>query len=313
MNKGLQEAVVDMMHNLDFLLELCQTGRRMNLAVACPYGDDVLGAVCEAHKRGLINGILVGDSEQIKKKAEAHGFDLEGLSFVDEKNDYAATEKAVQMVSSKDADLLMKGFVKTAVLLHAVLNKEWGLRAGSLLSHLFLFEIPLLDRRILGISDGGMNMYPDLNAKVGIIENAVKCYHKIGVSNPLIAALGAVEVVNPDMPATLDAAALTQMNRRGQIKGCTVDGPFALDNAVSDEAARIKNIDSPVAGKADMLLVPSIEAGNMIGKVLLYMTGGRGAGVILGAKKPIVLTSRFDSMETKLLSIALGAVVASKE
>ncbi|MDD4585202.1 MAG: bifunctional enoyl-CoA hydratase/phosphate acetyltransferase [Aminobacterium colombiense] len=302
-----------MMHDLDFLLEKCQAGKRMNLAVACPYGDDVLGAVCEAHRRGLVNGILIGDSEQIKKKAQEHHFDIEGLTFVEEKDDYSATEKAVQMVSSQEADLLMKGLVKTAVLLRAVLNKEWGLRTGSLLSHLFLFEIPLLNRRIIGLSDGGMNMYPDLNAKVGIIENAVECYHKIGVDNPLIAALGAVEVVNPDMPATLDAAALTLMNSRGQIKGCTIDGPFALDNAISEEAAQIKGIESPVAGKADMLLVPTIESGNLIGKVLLYMTGGRGAGVILGARKPIVLTSRFDSMETKLLSIALGAVVASKE
>ncbi len=271
-----------MMHDLDFLLEKCQAGKRMNLAVACPYGDDVLGAVCEAHRRGLVNGILIGDSEQIKKKAQEHHFDIEGLTFVEEKDDYSATEKAVQMVSSQEADLLMKGLVKTAVLLRAVLNKEWGLRTGSLLSHLFLFEIPLLNRRIIGLSDGGMNMYPDLNAKVGIIENAVECYHKIGVDNPLIAALGAVE-------------------------------PFALDNAISEEAAQIKGIESPVAGKADMLLVPTIESGNLIGKVLLYMTGGRGAGVILGARKPIVLTSRFDSMETKLLSIALGAVVASKE
>lgn len=302
-----------MMHNLDFLIDMCKRGRRMNLAVACPYGDDVLGAVCEAHKLGLINGLLIGNPKNIRAKAEEHGFDLAGLSLIEEKDDYSATEKAVQMVSSGDADLLMKGLIKTATLLHAVLNKEWGLRTGSLLSHLFLFEIPLLQKRVIGISDGGMNMYPDLNAKVAIVENAVKCYHKIGVSNPLIAALGAVEVVNPDMPATLHAAALTQMNRRGQITGCTLDGPFALDNAVSIEAAQIKGIDSPVAGHADMLLVPSIEAGNLIGKVLLYMTGGRGAGVILGAKKPIVLTSRFDSMETKLLSIALGAVVASKD
>jgi len=219
-------------------------------------------------------------------------------------------EKSVRMVSSGEADLLMKGLVKTSSLLKAVLDKEWGLRTGSLLSHLFLFEIPNLERRVIGISDGGMNTYPDLSAKAKIIENAVACYHKIGIPQPKIAALAAVEAVNPEMQATLDAAALAKMNERGQIRGCIVDGPLALDNAISEESARIKGINSPAAGNADMLLVPDIESGNFIGKVLLYMTGGKGAGVILGARKPIVLTSRFDSMQTKLLSIALGAVVA---
>ena len=164
--------------------------------------------------------------------------------------------------------------------------------------------------RIFGLTDGGMNMYPDLQTKVGIIENAVECYHKIGVACPMIAALAAVEVVNPDMACTLDAAALAKMSDRGQIKGCVVDGPFALDNAVSEEAAKTKGIRSPVAGNADILLVPNIECGNLVGKVMTYLAKERGAGVVLGARKPIVLTSRFDSMETKLLSIALGAVVA---
>ncbi len=155
-----------------------------------------------------------------------------------------------------------------------------------LLSHLFLFEIPPMNRRVIGISDGGMNTYPDLNAKAKIIENAVACYHKIGVPQPRIAALAAVEAVNPDMQATLDAAALAKMNERGQIRGCIVDGPLALDNAVSEESAKIKGISSPVAGNADMLLVPDIESGNFVGKVLLYMTGGKGAGVIWGPGSP---------------------------
>lgn len=298
------------MQKLDFLLDESRKGRPMTLALACPYGDDAIGAITGAKREGIIRAILIGDEERIRTVAEQDGYDLSGIDIIDEKSDEKAVEKSVRMVSSGEADLLMKGLVKTSSLLKAVLDKEWGLRTGSLLSHLFLFEIPNLERRVIGISDGGMNTYPDLNAKAKIIENAVACYHKIGIPQPKIAALAAVEAVNPEMQATLDAAALAKMNERGQIRGCIVDGPLALDNAVSEESARIKGINSPAAGNADMLLVPDIESGNFIGKVLLYMTGGKGAGVILGARKPIVLTSRFDSMQTKLLSIALGAVVA---
>lgn len=297
-------------HNLDFLMDLCASGRKMTIAVACPYGDDALAAVCAARDRNLVNGVLVGDAARIRVLAEKDGLSLDGIEIVDEKTDDLAVEKSVKMVSGGDADLLMKGLVKTATLLKSVLNKEWGLRAGSLLSHLFLQEITVMGGRIFGLTDGGMNMYPDLQTKVGIIENAVECYHKIGVACPMIAALAAVEVVNPDMACTLDAAALAKMSDRGQIKGCVVDGPFALDNAVSEEAAKTKGIRSPVAGNADILLVPNIECGNLVGKVMTYLAKERGAGVVLGARKPIVLTSRFDSMETKLLSIALGAVVA---
>lgn len=298
------------MQKLDFLLDESRKGRPMTLALACPYGDDAIGAITGAKREGIIRAILIGDEERIRKVAEQDGYDLSGIDIIDEKSDEKAVEKSVRMVSSGEADLLMKGLVKTSSLLKAVLDKEWGLRTGSLLSHLFLFEIPNLERRVIGISDGGMNTYPDLSAKAKIIENAVACYHKIGIPQPKIAALAAVEAVNPEMQATLDAAALAKMNERGQIRGCIVDGPLALDNAISEESARIKGINSPAAGNADMLLVPDIESGNFIGKVLLYMTGGKGAGVILGARKPIVLTSRFDSMQTKLLSIALGAVVA---
>ena len=298
------------MQKLDFLLDESRKGRPMTLALACPYGDDAIGAITGAKREGIIRAILIGDEERIRTVAEQDGYDLSGVDIIDEKSDEKAVEKSVRMVSSGEADLLMKGLVKTSSLLKAVLDKEWGLRTGSLLSHLFLFEIPNLERRVIGISDGGMNTYPDLSAKAKIIENAVACYHKIGIPQPKIAALAAVEAVNPEMQATLDAAALAKMNERGQIRGCIVDGPLALDNAVSEESARIKGINSPAAGNADMLLVPDIESGNFIGKVLLYMTGGKGAGVILGARKPIVLTSRFDSMQTKLLSIALGAVVA---
>ncbi|MDD4836849.1 MAG: bifunctional enoyl-CoA hydratase/phosphate acetyltransferase [Dethiosulfovibrio sp.] len=297
------------MKSLDFLMDKSVEKGLKRIAVTCPYEEDTLGAVCEAHKRGIVEGILVGKVDRIEKKAHEMGVSLEGMSLVDEKDDYSATDRTVKMVSSGEADLLMKGLVKTAILLKAVLNKEWGLRSGSLLSHLVLVEIGPLGR-VLGVTDGGMNMYPDLNAKAQILQNAVDCYHSLGIDFPKVAVLAAVEAVNPDMSATLDGAALTQMAARGQITGCLVDGPLALDNAVSQEAADIKGIDSPVAGKADILLVPDIEAGNMVGKTAMFLAGCRTAGVILGAKKPIVMTSRFDSMDTKLLSIALGAAVS---
>jgi len=184
-----------------------------------------------------------------------------------------------------------------------------GLRTGNLLSHLFLFEVPRLGK-VIGLTDGGLNTYPGLQEKVAIVNNAVSCYHALGVDTPKVAALAAVEVVNPDMPCTLDAAALVQMNRRNQIKGCIIDGPLALDNALSVEAAKHKGIVSEVAGSPDILLVPDIEAGNLLGKVILFMANGAGAGVVLGAKVPVVLTSRGDTARTKALSIALGAVLA---
>ncbi|MGI6252867.1 MAG: bifunctional enoyl-CoA hydratase/phosphate acetyltransferase [Aminivibrio sp.] len=297
------------MQNLDFLVEESQKGRPVTMALACPYGDDALEAVAHAAREEIVRVVLIGDEPRIRTLAEKAGCDLSKVFIVDEKDEEKAMALSVKMVSSGQADLLMKGLVKTSTLLKAVLNKEWGLRTGSLLSHLFLFEVPALGR-VIGVSDGGMNTFPDLKAKAKIIENAAGCYHKIGVPQPRIAALAAVETVNPDMEASIDAAALAKMNDRGQIKGCIVDGPLAFDNAISPEAAKIKGISSPVAGNAHMLLVPNIEAGNLVGKTLLYMTKGKGAGLVLGAAAPIVLTSRFDSMETKLLSIALGAVAA---
>ena len=298
-------------HNLDFLMDLCASGRKMTIAVACPYGDDALAAVCAARDRNLVNGVLVGDAARIRVLAEKDGLSLDGVEIVDEKADDLAVEKSVKMVSGGDADLLMKGLVKTATLLKSVLNKEWGLRAGSLLSHLFLQEITVMGGRIFGLTDGGMNMYPDLQTKVGIIENAVECYHKIGVACPMIAALAAVEVVNPDMACTLDAAALAKMSDRGQIKGCVVDGPFALDNAVSEESAKTKGIVSPVAGHADVMIVPNIDAGNMMVKALVYFSKNETAGLILGATAPVVLTSRADSPRAKLLSVAAAVALSA--
>lgn len=297
--------------SLQFLLDRCRDGRRMRVVAVCAQDEDVLQALDRAGREGIVDGVLVGSKSRIETAAADLGVNLTSFEIVDAPTEYEASEKAVQLVSSGQADTLMKGMVKTATLLKAVLNKDWGLRSGDLLSHLFLVEIPKL-HRVFGHTDGGINMYPDLKAKAAILNNAVDCYHKLGVPCPKVAVLGAVEVVNPDMPCTVDAAALVQMNRRGQIKGCVVDGPLALDNAVSAEAAHHKGIVSDVAGSADIFVVPDIEAGNLLGKAMLYMTGGAGAGVILGARKPVILTSRFDSAQTKLYSIALGAVLSQR-
>jgi len=297
--------------NLDFLVEESVSGSTMRLAVAAAQDVEVLKAVHDAAKREVVEPVLFGDLQKIEAIAKDLKIDLSTFEVVDETDESTAAEKAVKSVSSGESDLLMKGNVKTATLLKAILNKEWGLRAGSLLSHLFLFHIPKMDK-VFGMTDGGMTMYPDLKTKQVIIENAVACYRKLGVECPKVAVLAAVEVVNPEMPCTVDAAALTQMNRRKQIKDCIVDGPLALDNAVSEASARHKGIESEVAGKADILIVPDIDAGNMMGKVMSYMAGGVGAGVILGARCPVVLTSRFDTAATKLHSIALGALLAKR-
>ena len=295
--------------DLNFLFERAQSGKVMKIVIAAAEDGEVLEAVKQASSEGIVDAVLVGDPNKISEVAKSRNIDVSSFEVIPATSDEEAAMKAVQAVSSGKGDLLMKGFIKTSTLLKAVLNKEWGLRTGNLLSHLFLFEVPRLGK-VIGLTDGGLNTYPGLQEKVAIVNNAVSCYHALGVDTPKVAALAAVEVVNPDMPCTLDAAALVQMNRRNQIKGCIIDGPLALDNALSVEAAKHKGIVSEVAGSPDILLVPDIEAGNLLGKVILFMANGAGAGVVLGAKVPVVLTSRGDTARTKALSIALGAVLA---
>jgi len=296
--------------DLNFLFERAQSGKVMKIVIAAAEDGEVLEAVKQASSEGIVDAVLVGDPNKISDVAKSRNIDVSSFEVIPATNDEEAAMKAVQAVSSGKGDLLMKGFIKTSTLLKAVLNKEWGLRTGNLLSHLFLFEVPRLGK-VIGLTDGGLNTYPGLQEKVAIVNNAVSCYHALGVDTPKVAALAAVEVVNPDMPCTLDAAALVQMNRRNQIKGCIIDGPLALDNALSVEAAKHKGIVSEVAGHAEVLLVPDIEAGNIFAKGIVYLTKNRTAGLVLGAKAPIVLTSRADSAETKLLSIASAVALAA--
>ncbi|MDI9370395.1 MAG: bifunctional enoyl-CoA hydratase/phosphate acetyltransferase [Synergistaceae bacterium] len=280
------------------------------LSVAMAEDAGLLTAIEEARKAGFAEAILVGNGDKMKTAAEQSGVDLSNYELIDERDEPAMGIAAVTQVSSKKADIYMKGQIHTNNFLRAMLNKECGLRRGrNTISHCYFHSVEGFDR-IFFISDAAFNMYPDLAAKADITQNTVDLARSFGVAEPKVAVLAAVEVVNPDMPATLDAAALTQMNRRGQIKNCIVDGPFALDNAVSEESARTKGIVSPVAGKADIFIVPDIDSGNMLAKGIVYFSKNETAGLILGASAPIVLTSRADSNRAKLLSIAAAVVLS---
>ena len=286
---------------------------RVVLAVAAAQEASVLEAVCDAYDKGIVQPILVGEPEAIKAAArEARGgagVDIAGFEVVPAADLAGAAATAVQLVKTGRADILMKGILDTAVLLKAVLNKEKGINAGCLASHVAVMEVPTY-HKLLVVTDAAINIAPDLPGFVDIIGSAVRVSQSLGVEKPKVAFLAAVEKVNPDkMPCTVTASILTQMNRRGQIRGCIVDGPLALDNAVSHESARIKHIDSAVAGDADILVAPDIEAGNILYKCLLDLAQAKGAAIVMGAEKPVVLTSRADSAETKLASIALASLV----
>jgi phosphate butyryltransferase len=298
-----------MITSFDGMLSAVKNCPVRKVAVAVAQDDAVLEAVQGAKAQGVADAILVGDRAKIEKVAAQLGIDVAGWEIIHEPDDRRAAYKAVELVSSGQANVLMKGLINTADLLRAVLDKEIGLRTGRVLSHVAVFEVPDFKRLIM-ITDGGMNVAPDLKQKADIIQNSVALAHALGNAQPKIAVLAAVEVVNPDMPATLDAANLAKMADRGQIKGAIIDGPLALDNAISEEAARHKGIKSPVAGHADILVVPDIQTGNMLAKSLVYFAKGKIAGLIVGAAAPIVLTSRADTHEAKILSIALGSLMA---
>lgn len=298
-----------MVKNFDEVLKKVKSLETKTVAVAVAQDEPVLQAIMEAKNQGIANAILVGDEKKIKEVAASINMDLSQFEIVHEANVAKAALKAVELVSSGKADMVMKGLVDTANFLRAVLNKEVGLRSGRLMSHVAVFEIAGIDRLIF-LTDAAFNMYPELKDKVDIINNSVKMAHAIGIECPKVAPICAVEVVNPSMPSTLDAAMLSKMSDRGQIKGCIVDGPLALDNALSEEAAKHKNVGGPVAGKADIMVLPNIEAGNVMYKTLTYTSNSKNGGLLVGTTAPVILTSRSDSFETKMNSIALAALVA---
>ncbi|MEA2041418.1 MAG: bifunctional enoyl-CoA hydratase/phosphate acetyltransferase [Bacteroidota bacterium] len=276
------------------------------VSLAAAHDEQALEAVCTAKQKNIAEAVLVGYKKEIEAIAQRKNFDLSGFEIIDCKSEKECVQKAVQKVSSGEADILMKGKVSTSGLLRGVLNDEWGLKTGRLLSHFTIFELNNY-HKLLGVTDVAMNIAPDLKEKIGILNNSVQYMNQIGIKNPKVAVVAAVEKVNPKMPATIDAAVMAKMSDRKQITGCTVDGPFALDNALSKESAENKGIVSDVAGDADLILVPNIETGNVFYKALAF-TDAKLAAVILGASAPIVLTSRSDSKESKLNSLVLAAV-----
>lgn len=284
--------------------------RRLVLAAAQDHNS--LSSVLMAARDGFIEPILVGDRDAIQRIASENNLDLTGIRVVHEPDTEMSVEIAVRMVRSNQADILMKGKVGTSSLLKGVLNKEWGLRSGSLLSHFAIFEVEAY-HKLIAVTDVAMNIAPNLQEKIAIVNNSVACLNRLGIEMPKVAVLGAVEMVSENMQATLDAALLSKMNQREQIRHCIIDGPLAFDNAISLESATHKGIKSDVAGDTDLLLMPDIEVGNVLYKSLVFFAHAGVAAVILGATAPIVLTSRSDSDQAKYDSIVLAAAISRQE
>lgn len=300
-----------MIKDLKQLLEVAKTQKKMRLVVAAAQDPDVLNAVIHAAEIGLIEPVLVGHEVEIKKIATDLSLDLTSYDLIHVEDLEETASVSVKLVSDGHADFLMKGLIDTAILLKAVLNKEIGLRTDSQLSHVMLYQMPTY-HKLVYLTDGGMNIEPTLDEKTKILKNAIQVAKAMGNTNVKVACLAAKEKVNPKMIATVDARALQEKCEAGDFgQGVIVEGPLALDLAFSKEAAETKKFASKIAGETDILLVPNIEVGNGIGKALTYLANAESAGVIMGAKVPVVLVSRADTYETKLNSIALGSVIAA--
>lgn len=297
-----------MIKNFAELVEMAKTKETRRIAVAEAADKPVLMALKQAMADNIVVPVLVGDKEEILRIGGELNFNFEGVEIYAESSPKKAAIKAVELIRENKADILMKGLVSSGDFLKAILNKENGLRKSGTLSHVAFFESPYY-HKLLGLTDAAMNVEPDFNEKVAILNNAVEAFHKLGIDTPKVAVIGAVETVNPKMTPSTDAALMTMMNRRNQIKGCIVDGPLALDNAVSAEAAHHKGIESEVAGEVDLVCTPDIYASNVMYKTLNFLGGAISAAVIMGATVPVVLTSRSDTDQSKLMSIALAAAM----
>jgi len=291
------------------LFKRCQGAPPVVCAVVHPCDRDSLLGPIEAATRKLIEPVLVGPEHRIRAVAEAEGVDLSPYRIVSTEHSHAAAQQAVAMVRAGEVESLMKGSLHTDEIMGAVVASATGLRTDRRVSHVFVMDVPAYPRLLL-VTDAAINIAPTAKEKVDIVQNAIDLAQVLGIDQPKVAILAAVETVNPTMQATVDAAMLCKMADRGQITGGILDGPLAFDNAVSEEAAKTKKIVSPVAGRADILLLPDLEAGNMVAKQLQYLAGADGAGIVLGARVPIVLTSRADSVRTRLASTAVMALVA---
>lgn len=302
-----------MLTNFNQVLEKVKTHPIKQIAVVCAQDDTVLGAVVEAKKLKIADYILIGDTAKILDIAGKHNIAIEADRIWQEPNDLMAIRKGTDLILKNKADILMKGFIHTDDFLRGVLDKETGLRAGNFLSHVFVLEVASLNKFVF-VTDGSMNIAPTLEEKAEIILNAIYLTDIFEIMDPKVGVLAAVELVNPKMPATLDAAALAQMSKRGQFsKKVTIDGPLAFDNIISTWAAEHKGITGAVAGNADIILVPNIETGNSLVKSHVWLSKGNVAGVIVGARAPVVLTSRADSAKSKLYSIATAVLMSSVE
>ncbi|QRX62938.1 bifunctional enoyl-CoA hydratase/phosphate acetyltransferase [Dysgonomonadaceae bacterium zrk40] len=296
-------------HDLSELVQRAKERGRCTVAVAAAEDEDVLISLYHAMQEGFVAPLLIGDSEKIAASSRHAGISTGEMEVLDNREGAAVSAQiAVAKVREGRAGMLMKGHVGTADLLKAVLDKEKGLNTDGLLSHVAFFETPYY-HKVFGLTDAAMNIAPDLEGKRQILLNAVKLCHRLGIVNPKVAVAAAVEKVNPKMEATLHAAALKEMNRNGELPGCVVDGPFAIDIAFNRESALLKGIEGEVAGDVDLILSPDIEAGNMFYKALNFLGGAVSAALVTGTSVPIVLTSRSDNDRSKLLSLALGAVI----
>jgi len=293
----------------ELLLERCRSLDPVPTAVAHPCDASSLTGAIEAGELGLIVPILVGPEKKIRETAEAHGIALGQIRIVDAPHSHGAAAKAVALVRQGEAELLMKGSLHSDELLAAVVAKETGLRTGRRVSHVFIMDVPTY-HKVLVVTDAAINIAPTLEDKVDICQNAIDLAVSLGIVRPKVAILAAVETVNSKMPTTIDAAALCKMAERGQIRNGELDGPLAFDNAISKEAARIKGIVSEVAGDPDILLVPDLEAGNMLAKQLTFLANADSAGLVLGARVPIILTSRADNVRSRIASCAVAMLAA---
>jgi phosphotransacetylase len=291
------------------LLKRCQGVAPVPTAVAHPCEASALAGAVEAWQKKLIAPVLIGPADKIAAIAKEASLNLSGLEIIDVAHSHAAAEKAVELVRTGAAEVLMKGSLHTDELLSAVVSREKGLRTGRRISHAFLMDVPTY-HKVLIVTDAAINIAPVLEDKLDICQNAIDLALALGVQKPKVAILAAVETVNSKMPATLDAAALCKMAERKQITGGILDGPLAFDNAISKEAAKTKGIDSPVAGDPDILLAPDLEAGNILAKQLTFLAKADSAGLVLGARVPIILTSRADSVRSRIASCAVAALVA---
>ncbi len=297
-----------MITRLQELVEIAQENKPSRVAVAAAAHKLVLQSVQRAVERGLIVPLLVGREEDIREQADAIGWQLADDMIVPTATNLAAASVAVDLVRQGEAEVLMKGYLHTDEMLHAILRHDTGLRTDRLLSHVFVLEVPTYHKLLL-ISDAAINIHPDIPQKAAITQNAVDLARKLGVELPKVAALSSVETINPNIPSTVHAACLHKMAERGQIKGAIVDGPLAFDNAISAEAARDKGIRSPVSGDVDVVVVPDLDAGNILSKNLEYLASAKVAGIVMGASAPVVLTSRSDPPRARVYSLALASLL----